>query len=590
LVAVDNGGNVVHTALPLLDNVEYAPDGSMIHNAVGSTATVTQSSQITPGVPIVVPGVVAAPLHILAPDGGIDPAGVWGQHVTHVTRDGWDPTNRLQFYNHKEGDAVVLDISHVASVHGHGGEAGVFVTFPGHPNEGFFLGGDLHKIEPGSTQVIPGTNGMTYGDFYTLLNKNALKTFDYASELTHHREVFNVHALEAAEKFVDAAGNVHIKVGATILGSDKIPEIPTAPPVPDIITYKIAAEAPPITESVTPPAFEIRTVWPRPELYYLPFVVRSPVERSVSRAEGKIFKDEEEKKRLAKEEAKKAKEAEKKAKEEEKRKAKEVKKDKTAKKLEEADQIIGADKKTEKKDESGESTKPYVPTEEEKAEAKKEADEQNKQTFLQNRNAMIMRINNDQKDLKPEIFAERYKRPAAEFEGKPEAVAKFATEMTLNLLYKNVYQAEDYYHALESQYTPDQKALTTKTNQVSQALGSNKTYMEKVEEISGLTESDAKYASLKQELEKLEKAALEKVGLNNINTYEDLMKKIDEMHKQISETDGFKNKLRELSEATLARLRQQVDVWVAEAAAAKAAEAKPVGAAKPAAAVVAKVT
>jgi len=437
---------------------------------------------------------------------------------------------------------------------------------------------------------------MTYGEFYTFINRNALKTFEHASELTQHRDVFDVHALEAAEKFIDAAGNVHIKVGATILGSGKMPEIPTLeiPPSgidhPGMTLHNINIDAPPITETVTTPVFAIQTIWPRPELYYLPFVVRSPVERSVSRAEGKIFKDEEEKKRLAKEEAKKAKEAEKKAKEEEKRKAKEVKKDKTAKKLEEADQIIGADKKTEKKDESGESTKPYVPTEEEKAEAKKEADEQNKQTFLQNRNAMIMRINNDQKDLKPEIFAERYKRPAAEFEGKPEAVAKFATEMTLNLLYKNVYQAEDYYHALESQYTPDQKALTTKTNQVSQALGSNKTYMEKVEEISGLTESDAKYASLKQELEKLEKAALEKVGLNNINTYEDLMKKIDEMHKQISETDGFKNKLRELSEATLARLRQQVDVWVAEAAAAKAAEAKPVGAAKPAAAVVAKVT
>jgi len=63
------------------------------------------------------------------------------------------------------------------------------------------------------------------------------------------------------------------------------------------------------------------------------------------------------------------------------------------------------------------------------------------------------------------------------------------------------------------------------------------------------------------------------------------------MHKQISETDGFKNKLRELSEATLARLRQQADAWVVEAATAKVtAEAKTAETAKPAAAVVAKVT
>ncbi|MBI3620234.1 hypothetical protein HY214_03785, partial [Candidatus Roizmanbacteria bacterium] len=230
-------------------------------------------------------------------------SGEWFRHETAIDNRHWHPEDRLKLYNWKvEGSgsdkAVVLDITSVGTVQSHGDQAkvGVYISLPGFSKQGIFVpaehtNGHLQvRLDPNSTVKL--ANGWTVGDLSkAILNQDALKTFEHASELTDRRDIFNLGldgkygTIEAVSLEKTAHGMV-AHVGATILGKSditkvidgpggniKIPQISLKDGIDDIV-------------KTTTPTFKMDGPPINMDLHFIPLPMRSNIERSVKAGTG----------------------------------------------------------------------------------------------------------------------------------------------------------------------------------------------------------------------------------------------------------------------------------------------------------------
>lgn len=165
----------------------------------------------------------------------------WAKHTTNIDERIWEKGDDQLLHTIKQGDKLILDISRM---HLKAGEAGFAFTTP--DNQTVIVPPELVKdnqliLDPNNFKdfvTTPSGGKLSIGELDRMVvNHDALAQRpdgDIATELTGHREVFNVKFIEAAK--VDNVGGKNVEhIMATIQGSHEMPktvEVPPATPQP----------------------------------------------------------------------------------------------------------------------------------------------------------------------------------------------------------------------------------------------------------------------------------------------------------------------------------------------------------------------
>jgi hypothetical protein len=210
-----------HRDLILIDDAEFDKSGQMTIGGKHPMVNWDEARTVKD-----VPQVTAA--HSETTMKRVDTIAEWQKHATEVDHRQWHTANQLNFYDVKNVNGnVELDLSKVNTLKGH--DRGFYFTLEGNEQKGIFVPADPNgkiTLDPSSTKVIPGSNGLTMGELTKMVvNQDAMKNFTHASELTRHPEIFNLETAGAHPGHIEAAwkeGNV-LHVGATVTGTSHIP-------------------------------------------------------------------------------------------------------------------------------------------------------------------------------------------------------------------------------------------------------------------------------------------------------------------------------------------------------------------------------
>ncbi len=229
------------------------------------------------------------------------PEGEWLKNSINIDHRDWysynqsgSQLNELRLYTFKEGDSVILDMSKMQEGFQRGlnpgsinvqdviknGEAGVFISRPDDPQNGFWLMDKDDGVPDGRIRLDPNAPGKIGEISRMVLNQHALQQLpdgNIATELRGHQDVFNIGAngkpgfIEAG-RVVERGGVNVLQDFATIRGTSPIPEtvgVPVEVPGTPTPTYEII---PPISEEapVTPEE--------TPFIIPIPFAPRHPLE------------------------------------------------------------------------------------------------------------------------------------------------------------------------------------------------------------------------------------------------------------------------------------------------------------------------